>query len=88
MHVLKKHGEAVYSVSFSPDSLYLASGSFDQSVFIWSLKVDGCSTVFRMAPFSKPIADKAVSLKSLSMRKATKSLLVIPTRRYFGMVHV
>ncbi|CAI9115899.1 OLC1v1016912C1 [Oldenlandia corymbosa var. corymbosa] len=32
------HGDAVYSVAFSPDGQYLASGSLDKCVNIWSVK--------------------------------------------------
>lgn len=36
IHTLTKHTEPVYSVAFSPDGKYLASGSFDKCVHIWS----------------------------------------------------
>lgn len=36
IHTLVKHADPVYSVSFSPDAKYLASGSFDRKIFIWS----------------------------------------------------
>ena len=36
LHTLKKHDDPVYSVSFSPDGKYLASGSFDKWIYIWS----------------------------------------------------
>lgn len=35
-HTLTKHTEPVYSVAFSPDGKFLASGSFDKCVHIWS----------------------------------------------------
>ena len=38
LHVFSFHRKAVYSLCFSPDGLYMASGSFDNSVGIWSLK--------------------------------------------------
>ncbi|KAI8923432.1 WD40-repeat-containing domain protein [Entophlyctis helioformis] len=38
MFVLSGHSEPVYSISFSPSGLYLASGSFDHRVFVWSMK--------------------------------------------------
>lgn len=39
IHTLTKHTEPVYSVAFSPDGKYLASGSFDKCVHIWSTQV-------------------------------------------------
>lgn len=35
-YVLNGHSDAVYSVSFSPDNKYLVSGSFDESIRLWS----------------------------------------------------
>jgi len=32
------HGDFVYSVAFSPDGRYLASGSFDDTIKIWEVK--------------------------------------------------
>mmetsp|Transcript_56791 Transcript_56791/g.93973 ORF Transcript_56791/g.93973 Transcript_56791/m.93973 type:complete len:491 (+) Transcript_56791:94-1566(+) len=37
-HVLDKHSDPVYSVAFSSDGQYLASGSFDRCLHIWSVK--------------------------------------------------
>uniref|UniRef100_A0A3B4BVK7 Transducin beta like 1 X-linked n=2 Tax=Pygocentrus nattereri TaxID=42514 RepID=A0A3B4BVK7_PYGNA len=36
VHTLTRHQEPVYSVAFSPDGKFLASGSFDKCVHIWS----------------------------------------------------
>ena len=33
-----KHTAAVYSVAFSPDGKYIASGAFDKCLHIWSVK--------------------------------------------------
>ena len=35
---LVKHTAAVYSVAFSPDGKYIASGAFDKRLHIWSVK--------------------------------------------------
>lgn len=36
LHTLRRHQDPVYSVAFSPDGRYIASGSFDKWLFIWS----------------------------------------------------
>ena len=36
MIIIFRHKEPVYSVAFSPDGKFLASGSFDKCVHIWS----------------------------------------------------
>ena len=38
LYTIDRHSEAVYSVAFSPNNEFLASGSFDQSLGIWSMK--------------------------------------------------
>lgn len=38
LHNLSKHKEPVYSLAFSPDGRYVASGSGDQRVIIWSVR--------------------------------------------------
>lgn len=38
LYNLTKHNDPVYSISFSPNGEYLASGSFDRCLHIWSLK--------------------------------------------------
>lgn len=39
IHTLTRHQEPVYSVAFSPDGKFLASGSFDKCVHIWNVTV-------------------------------------------------
>ncbi len=39
LHTLRKHVDPVYSVAFSPDGRLVASGSFDQWLYIWSTQV-------------------------------------------------
>lgn len=38
LYTLTKHRDPVYSVSFSPSGEYLASGSFDRCLHIWSVR--------------------------------------------------
>nr|CAD7207264.1 unnamed protein product [Timema douglasi] len=49
IHTLTKHTEPVYSVAFSPDGKFLASGSFDKCVHIWSTQVTDTTR-----PYSPP----------------------------------
>ena len=43
---LSKHQEAVHSLSFSPDGRYIASGSFDRALNVWSTQVGNIFTLF------------------------------------------
>lgn len=47
LYKLTRHGEPVYSVSFSPDGKYLASGSFDKCVHIWSVDTGQLTNSYR-----------------------------------------
>ena len=38
LHTLRRHTDPVYSIAFSPDGKYLASGSFDKWLFVWSVQ--------------------------------------------------
>lgn len=53
IHTLTKHTEPVYSVAFSPDGKYLASGSFDKCVHIWSTQVNDSSFFFTIFFYRK-----------------------------------
>ncbi|KAJ6245312.1 wd40 repeat protein [Anaeramoeba flamelloides] len=37
-HILEKHQGPVYPISFSPDGKYIASGSLDKHLYIWSVE--------------------------------------------------
>lgn len=38
LHTLRKHADPVYSIAFSPDGKFLASGSFDKWLYVWSVQ--------------------------------------------------
>ncbi|KAJ4460103.1 putative transducin family protein / WD-40 repeat family protein [Paratrimastix pyriformis] len=38
LHTLSKHTDPVYSIAFSPNGQYIASGSFDRHLHIWSVR--------------------------------------------------
>ena len=38
MHTLRKHDKKVYTIAFSPDGDYLASGSLGGQLHIWSAR--------------------------------------------------
>lgn len=46
IHTLTRHTEPVYSVAFSPDGKFLASGSFDKCVHIWSTQVSDYEYIY------------------------------------------
>lgn len=41
MYTLAGHTMPVYSVDFSHDGHYLASGSYDHRLLVWSMEVSG-----------------------------------------------
>ena len=47
LHSLERHTEPVYSVAFSPTGEYIASGSFDKCLRIWSAKDGSLLRTFR-----------------------------------------
>ena len=47
LHSLERHTEPVYSVAFSPGGEYIASGSFDKCLRIWSAKDGTLLKTFR-----------------------------------------
>lgn len=82
VRTLTKHTEPVYSVGFSPDGKYIASGSFDRSVYIWDVQVKifagitEYSIFFRS--FESPRYILVISRKShfISLKIAVVKLLI------------
>lgn len=44
---LRQHTQAVYSVKFSPDAKYLASGAFDGRIIVWNVEDGSVVRTFR-----------------------------------------
>jgi WD40 repeat protein len=77
------HSYTVYSIAFSPDGKYLASGSYDKTVKLWSVEsqkevttLQGHSSYVKSVAFSpdgKYLAsgsgDKTVKLWSIQSKK-------------------
>jgi len=47
INTLSRHKEAVYSLAYSPDGRYIASGSFDNMLHVWSVKDGALLKSFR-----------------------------------------
>ena len=65
---LTKHQELVCSVTFSPDGKYLASGSYDRALNVWSTQV---RLTFLMSLFVAFIF--VIELTALSAKRARKN---------------
>jgi transducin (beta)-like 1 len=67
IYTLTKHTEPVYSVAFSPDGKFLASGSFDKFVHIWSTQVSIKCIIFNdlHAKMKNAFIANRVSVKNL-----------------------
>ena len=46
-HTLRKHSHPIYAIAFSPNGDFVASGSFDQFLNIWSVKDGSLVRSFR-----------------------------------------
>ena len=93
IHTLTKHTEPVYSVAFSPDGKYLASGSFDKCVHIWSTQVQNSyklkqdnhtplhlpSTFLSRGNYYTATKERVVFLKFVGIHGATKLEQVLLT---------
>lgn len=65
LYTLTRHTEPVYSVAFSPDGKYLASGSFDKCVHIWSTQVCLPLRLVLLSIFMCQLVSAIISLKYL-----------------------
>jgi WD40 repeat protein len=57
--MLKAHRDAIYSVAFSPDGKYLACGSRDNTIELWS--IESQKKVTTLKNHSKPVYSVAFS---------------------------
>ena len=58
LHSLQRHDKKVYTVAFSPDGDYVASGSLGGQLYVWSVKdgtivksFRGASDIFEVSAF-------------------------------------
>ena len=90
LHTLKKHDDPVYSVSFSPDGKYLASGSFDKWIYIWSTsdgsiikQYKGSSGIFEVC-WNKDGSKLAASLANNTVSAGKQSTMATYTVMYYS----
>lgn len=81
LNTLQKHKKPVYSICFSPDGKYIASGSFDHYINVWSVSVIS-SSHFRMESWSRALMVALVFLKSAGTLRGTKLPLVLLETKY------
>ena len=86
LHTLTKHTEPVYSVAFSPDGKYIASGSFDKCVHIWNVQV---SPLVHPSLFFSPCLSLIYTSKAtfIAILDVVMSL-AFPIKRYDGYMDV
>lgn len=60
-HILRGHDDEVWVMAFSHDGRYLATGSKDKTVIIWSVSTDRCEKVKTLGPHSAEVTSIAWS---------------------------
>lgn len=86
IHTLTKHTEPVYSVAFSPDGKFLASGSFDKCVHIWSTQVRW--TLAFVIGIGVKKEEITITLKKIQKKKKTTNGVIYCLSKYVPVNNV